>query len=165
MEKMEKIAREVIKNTGYVKPEYGFTYDQVEVEINVNRQSNDIAMGVLKDDMGAGDQGMMFGHATDETKEFMPLPYVLARNLALRTDYVKEQNILSYLRPDGKMQVTVLYDDDIPVCVTDIVVSLQHDEIEIEQLRKDVKEKIVDVVIPSAYVNENTKYHINEGEE
>lgn len=158
---MEKIAREVIKNTGYVKPEYGFTYDQVEVEINVNRQSNDIAMGVLKDDMGAGDQGMMFGYATDETKEFMPLPYVLARNLALRTDYVKEQNILSYLRPDGKMQVTVLYDDDIPVCVTDIVVSLQHDEIEIEQLRKDVKEKIVDVVIPSAYVNENTKYHIN----
>ena len=131
---------------------YGFTYDEVEVEMNVNEQSKDIQMGVVKDDMGAGDQGMMFGYATNETKEFMPLPYVLARNLALRTDEVKEKNLISYLRPDGKMQVTVLYEDEKPVAVTDVVISLQHDEIDIDVLRKDVKEKIIDVVIPKEYI-------------
>lgn len=158
---METIARNVIKEIGYTKKEYGFTYDTVEVELNVNEQSKDIAMGVEKEDMGAGDQGMMFGYATDETKEYMPLSYVLARNLAYQVEKVKKDHIFPYLRPDGKMQVTVLYEDDVPVYVTDIVISLQHDEMEIEQLRKDVKEKIIDVVIPKEYLREDTAYHIN----
>ncbi len=158
---MEKIARGIIHEIGYSNPEYGFTYDQVEVEMNVNEQSKDIQMGVVKDDMGAGDQGMMFGYATNETEEYMPLPYVLARNLALRTDEVKEKNLISYLRPDGKMQVTVLYEDEKPVVVTDVVISLQHDEVDIDVLRKDVKEKIIDVVIPKEYITDDTTYHIN----
>lgn len=158
---MELIARRVIKDSGYIHEEYGFTSQSVLVEIQVNQQSEDIVLGILKENMGAGDQGMMFGYATDETEEYMPLPYVLARSLAFQVEKIKKEKKLPYLRPDGKMQVTVCYEDDIPQYVTDVVVSLQHDPMDIEKLREDVKQEIIEKAIPSKYINEETTYHIN----
>ena len=132
---IESIARSVIKEVGY---------DDIFIEVNINKQSEDIARGVNKDDIGAGDQGIIFGYATDETEEYLPLSYVLARNLAKRVKYVRN-NILNYLRPDGKMQVTVEYKDDIPYRVDTIVISLQHDEIDINKLRNDVIKEIIEI--------------------
>jgi len=134
-----EVVREVIKKAGYVRPEYGFDYQSVAVITSIQEQSHDIAMGV--DVGGAGDQGLMFGYATDETPELMPLPIVLAHKLVKRLTEVRENGILPYLRPDGKSQVTVEYDNTgKPVRINTVVLSAQHDEeVKIERLREDLR--------------------------
>ena len=156
----EQIVRDTIKKIGYTKPEYKFT-DQTNVIITLNTQSPDIAMGV--DNEGAGDQGMMFGYATNETDEFLPLAFSLAHKLTSRLTEVREKNILSYLRPDGKSQVTVEYDDNGTVKRVDtVVLSAQHDEdVEIERLRSDLLKHVIKYTIPADLLDEDTKYFIN----
>ena len=164
---VEVIARTVIKNIGYTKKEYGFTYDGIPIIIDIHNQSCDIALGVdestNKDhEIGAGDQGMMFGYATDETEEMMPISYVFARKLACNLETVRKQNILPYLRPDGKMQVTVEYEDNIPKRIDTIVLSTQHDsDIETFKLREDIKREVINPIIPKNWIDENTKILIN----
>lgn len=169
----EKIAREKILEIGYTSDDIGFDGHSCEVKILIDKQSADIAMGVDKsleakkgtddDGAGAGDQGMMFGFATNETKELMPYPISLAHRLAKKLTDVRKEGVLTYLRPDGKTQVTVEYDENgKPARVDTVVVSTQHDaSVTQEQIHKDVKEKIIDVIIPSDLVDENTKYFIN----
>ena len=156
----EAIVRETIKNIGYTKAEYQFN-DKTKVLITLNTQSPDIALGVDKE--GAGDQGMMFGYATDETDEYLPLAFSLAHKLTSRLTEVREKGIINYLRPDGKSQVTVEYDDDNKIKRVDtVVLSAQHDgEIEIEQLREDLLECVIKEVIPSNLLDDETKYFIN----
>ena len=164
---VEVIARTVIKNIGYTKKEYGFTYDGIPIIIDIHNQSCDIALGVdestNKDhEIGAGDQGMMFGYATDETEEMMPISYVFPRKLACNLETVRKQNILPYLRPDGKMQVTVEYEDNIPKRIDTIVLSTQHDsDIETFKLREDIKREVINPIIPKNWIDENTKILIN----
>ncbi len=155
------IVREVIKKAGYVRPEYGFDYQSVAVITSIQEQSSDIAMGV--DVGGAGDQGMMFGFATDETPELMPMPIMLAHKLVMRLTEVREKGILPYLRPDGKSQVTVEYDDeDKPVRVSSVVLSAQHDEeIKIERLREDLRELVINTVIPEELRDKEMTCYIN----
>lgn len=156
-----EIVREVIRKAGYVRPEYGFDYQSVAVITSIQEQSPDIAMGV--DVGGAGDQGLMFGYATDETPELMPLPIMLAHKLVKRLTEVREQGILPYLRPDGKSQVTVEYDDaGNPVKVTAVVLSAQHDEeVKIERLREDLRELVINHVIPEHLRDREMKCYIN----
>lgn len=157
------IARNVIREIGYTKSEYKFDADSCSVLLAVNKQSGDIAMGV--DTGGAGDQGMMFGYAIDETDELMPMPIIYAHRLVERLATVrkKENSLMPYLRPDSKSQVTVEYGDDKkPVRVHTIVISTQHDNgITQEQIKKDVIEHIIKKVIPSNLLDHNTIYHIN----
>ena len=174
---IQKIVRETIREIGYDRAKYGFDCDTCGVITALDEQSTDIAMGVDKaleakenkmsdeelDAIGAGDQGMMFGYATNETEEFMPYPIALAHKLALKLTEVRKNGTLDYLRPDGKTQVTVEYDEDgKPVRLDAVVLSTQHDaEVSQEQIHKDIKKYVFDPVLPKDMVDENTKFFIN----
>ena len=159
---IQSIAREVIRDIGYTRAKYGFDADTCAVLTNIDEQSPDIALGTNDEVGGAGDQGMMFGYACDETAELMPLPISLAHKLALRLTEVRKSGLLPYLRPDGKSQVPVEYDGDAPVRVDAVVISSQHSpEVEMDALRKDVMEQVIAPVIPAHLLDENTKYFIN----
>lgn len=168
------IVRKAVKDIGYSDPDLGFDYRSLAINTAINEQSPDIALGVDKsleaksgdtddyDSVGAGDQGMMFGYATDETQELMPLALSLSHKLCKKLAEVRKNGTLSYLRPDGKAQVSVEYDDDKPVRIAAVVVSAQHSpDVDIEVLRKDVREKVIDAVIPADMVDAETKYYIN----
>ncbi|MDK2820721.1 MAG: S-adenosylmethionine synthetase [Clostridia bacterium] len=170
-----KIARDTIREIGYTRAKYGFDCDTCAVLTSIDEQSQDIAMGVDEawekkqgeaadevETLGAGDQGMMFGYATKETPEFMPMPIALAHRLTRRLSVVRKQEILNYLRPDGKSQVTVEYENGQPQRVDTVVISTQHaPEIDMETLRKDILEKVIKPVIPEDMLDEKTKYYIN----
>ena len=157
---IEKIVRERIKEIGYDNSELDIDYRTCEIDVNITKQSSDIALGV--DIGGAGDQGIMFGYASDETEEYMPFAISMAHKLSKRLTEVRKTGILPYLRPDGKTQVTVEYEDGQVKRIDTILVSTQHNEdIDMETLKKDIKEKVINEVIPSKYLDENTKYYIN----
>ncbi|WP_293838833.1 methionine adenosyltransferase [uncultured Phascolarctobacterium sp.] len=168
-----KIARKTIIDIGYDRAKYGFDGNTCGVLISIDEQSPDIAMGVDKaleakegkaaeEETGAGDQGMMFGYATNETESYMPMPAYLANKLSLQLTKVRKDGILPYLRPDGKTQVTVEYDDGKPVRVDAIVVSSQHaPEASNERIRADIIEKVIKPIVPAEMLDENTKYYIN----
>ncbi len=172
---MQKIARDTIKEIGYTKSEYGFDGNTCAVLVAIDEQSSDIAMGVdkaleaksgsLTDDLdtGAGDQGMMFGYATNETDEYMPYPISLAHKLALQLTRVRKDGTLKYLRPDGKSQVSVEYDENgVPIRLEAVVLSTQHDDdVTQEQIHKDIKKYVFDPVLPKELIDEKTKYFIN----
>jgi S-adenosylmethionine synthetase len=157
---LEKLVRDTVRQIGYTDPEGGFTADTCTVVPNLTRQSADIAQGV--DTGGAGDQGLMFGFACDETPELMPFPIMMAHKLCLRLAEVRRKKILDFIRPDGKSQVTVEYDGFRPVRVDTVVVSTQHSaKVSNETLREGVLQCVIRPVIPSNMLDENTKYHIN----
>jgi S-adenosylmethionine synthetase len=155
------LVRNVVKDIGYTSSHFGFDYETCAVLNSIQRQSPDIALGV--DRAGAGDQGMMFGFATKETPELMPLPIMLAHGLTRRLAHVRKEKILPYLRPDGKSQVSVLYEGDKPVKVETVVVSTQHDpDPSSEQIRKDIIDKVILPVIPEALIDKkNIRYFVN----
>ncbi len=157
---LEKLVRDTVRQIGYTDPEGGFTADACTVAPNLTRQSRDIAQGV--DTGGAGDQGLMFGFACDETPELMPLPIMMAHKLCLRLAEVRRKKILDFIRPDGKTQVTVEYDGFQPLRVDSVVVSTQHTaQVSNETLREGVLQCVIKPVIPSSMLDEKTKYHIN----
>ena len=173
---IQKIVRDTIREIGYDKSDYGFDANTCGVIVALDEQSKDIAMGVdsslevkenvAKDEdlsIGAGDQGMMFGYASNETEEYMPYPISLAHKLTRQLTKVRKDGVLNYLRPDGKSQVTVEYDEEgRPIHLNAVVLSTQHDEnVSIGQLRKDVKKYVLDPVLPAEMVDENTKFFIN----
>lgn len=161
---MQDIARQVIKEIGYTDAKFGFDHRAAAVLNGIGEQSPDINQGVDQEngDIGAGDQGLMFGYACRETKELMPLPIHLAHRLTERLAQVRKENIISYLRPDGKAQVSVKYVDDRPVSVETVVVSTQHhDDVDQAQLHKDIIEKVIKKVIPVELLSKDVKYHIN----
>ena len=172
-----KIVRETVKEIGYDKSEYGFDGNTCAVMVSIDEQSSDIAMGVDKaleakenqmseeelEAIGAGDQGMMFGYATNETEEYMPYPISLAHKLAKQLTKVRKDGILTYLRPDGKSQVSVEYDEnDKPVRLEAVVLSTQHDpDVTQEQIHEDIKKYVFDPILPAELIDENTKFFIN----
>ena len=167
------VARETIREIGYDRAKYGFDCDTCSVLTAIKEQRADIALGVnnsvehresgeIADKIGAGDQGLMFGYATDETEEYMPLPITLAHKLARKLTEVRKQGLVDYLRPDGKSQVTVEYEGRTPVRIDAVVISTQHSEsVTTEKLREDIKKLVIDSTIPANLVDENTKYFIN----
>ena len=169
---IEQVVRDTIKEVGYADSEYDIDYRTCKIYINLSKQSPDIALGVDKsledkegknvESEGAGDQGLMFGYACDETEELMPLPISLAHKLSKRLTEVRKEKIIDYLRPDGKTQVTVEYDEDKPVRVDTIVVSTQHlPDVDMNVLKKDIIEKVIKPIVPANLLDENTKYFIN----
>jgi S-adenosylmethionine synthetase len=154
------IVRKTIKEVGYTRAKFGFDYETCAVISAIQPQSPDIAQGV--DPGGAGDQGLMFGYASNETPELMPLPIMLAHKLTRQLTKVRKDSTLDYLRPDGKSQVTVEYDGDKPVRVEAVIISSQHsDLVKIETIREDVLEKVIHAVVPANLLDKNTKYFIN----
>lgn len=158
----QAIARRVLKNIGYDKPEYGFNYDDCSVIVSLHEQSPDISMGVNKspEEQGAGDQGLMLGYATSETPELMPLPIMLAHKLVKKLAEVRRSGEITFLRPDGKSQVTIEYENGKPKRLHTVVVSAHHADIPIEQVRKEIKEKII-LPVCKGWIDENTIIHIN----
>ncbi|HLA48685.1 MAG: methionine adenosyltransferase [Nitrospinae bacterium RIFCSPLOWO2_12_39_16] len=161
-----KIARDVIKDIGYTRAKYGFDYETCSVITSIKEQSPDIAMGVdrgKEEEQGAGDQGLMFGYATNETPELMPMPISLAHKLTMKLSEVRKKDVVPYLRPDGKSQVTVEYADGKPVRVDTVVISTQHSpDVTLKEIKEDMIEKVIKPVIPHKLLNEEKiKYHIN----
>ena len=169
---IEEVVRNAIKEIGYDNDKTDLDYRTCKIILNICKQSADIALGVDNslenkngekvESEGAGDQGIMFGYATDETDSFMPMPIYFAHKLSKRLTDVRKNGEIPYLRPDGKTQVTIEYEDGLPVRVDTIVISTQHlENISLEELKKDVKEKVINVVIPAELLDEKTKYYIN----
>ncbi|WBW98504.1 methionine adenosyltransferase [Oceanirhabdus sp. W0125-5] len=169
-----KVVRKTIEEIGYTRAKYGFDADTCAVMTTIDEQSRDIAMGVdealeskegemaSEEATGAGDQGMMFGYATNETEEYMPLPIALAHKLSRRLSEVRKNGTLDYLRPDGKTQVTVEFEDDKPVRIDTIVISTQHSpEVTREQIQKDLMEHVIKPIVPAELLDDETKYFIN----
>ena len=171
---VKEIARRVIKDTGYDYEGSAFSSDNVDIVIKINKQSPDIALGVDNslesksndidrfDKIGAGDQGIMFGYAVNETEELMPFPIILAHKLCAKLEEVRKKGELSYLRPDGKGQITVEYDNGKPVRIEAVVLSAQHNnDVTTSKLREDLKKHVIDAVLPKEYIDEETKFYIN----
>ena len=170
---IQKVVRETVEEIGYLGSDVGFDSKTCAVITQINEQSPDISMGVSRamenkehsndkyDQIGAGDQGMVFGYATNETEEYMPLPLVLSHKLSKKLAEARKSGEISFLRPDGKSQVTIEYDDNKPVRIDNVVVSSQHDPVERELLIKEIKEKIILDILPEELIDENTKYFIN----
>ncbi len=169
---IEQIVRNTVREIGFDNAETDIDYKTCKVLLNISKQSSDIALGVDKslesksgskeESEGAGDQGMMFGFATDETDEYMPMPIYLAHKLAKRLTEVRKQKIIDYIRPDGKVQVTVEYENDRPKRIDTIVVSTQHEATaDLEKLKQDIKEYVVKPIVPEELLDENTRYFIN----
>lgn len=169
-----EVARRVIKETGYDYFGSAFSSDNVEIVVKINKQSPDIALGVDNsleakengndrfDKIGAGDQGLMFGYAVRETAELMPLPVILAHKMCKKLEDVRKAGELKYLKPDGKGQITVEYDNGIPKRIDTVVLSAQHDDkVSTEKLREDLKSRVIDVVLPKEYIDGETKFYIN----
>ena len=155
----ESVARRTIRDIGYTSPLLGFS-DQSEISVSIHAQSPDIAMGV--DSLGAGDQGMMFGYATDETEELMPLSLMLSRALSDRLTYLREKGECPWMRPDGKSQITLLYENGRIKAIDTVVVSVHHrEDIELQDLRREVMEKVILPVLPSSLLSSRTRYFIN----
>ena len=157
---VEEIVRQTIKEIGYDNEKTDMNYRTCEINVNITKQSSDIAMGV--DIGGAGDQGIMFGYASDETVDYMPFAINMAHKLAKRLTDVRKEKLIPYLRPDGKVQVTIQYEDDVPKRIETILISTQHTEdIKQEDLKKDVINKIINVIVPKEMIDENTKILVN----
>ncbi len=169
---VEKVTRKAIREIGYDNEKTDIDYKTCNIIVNISKQSEDIALGVNKSleqkrgqdiiSEGAGDQGIIFGFACDETKQLMPLSITLAHKLSKRLTYVRKENIINYLRPDGKVQVTIEYKDNKPLRVDTIIVSTQHEEnVDLNTLKRDIKEKVIQEVIPKELIDKETKYYIN----